>query len=470
MTTPEAAFIANPVSGDAPLTVHFSNESQGEISDYHWDFGDGSTSHEPHVQHVFENDGMYTVTLVVSGPGGRDQTQTTVHVLNASEAVLPDLRSGAAQSTLLRILSQAGARAVLEAETPDLGLAEIRPFPFLAIVGQMEMRIALMLAMINPAVGGVLLIGPRGTGKTTAVRSIGGILPDVEVSDCEEGALPEDLKSENARYLYPDCWEKLQAGKPISHYEPVRLVELPLNARLEDVVGGINERVAVQQNKVRIERGILARADNNLLYIDEVNLLDDTIVDAILDAAAQGSYTVRRGAMSGTYRARFVLIGSMNPEEGRLRPQILDRFGLRVNVRGLTSIEERLEVYKRVRAYRTQPHAFIKQWELSTAETRDEVILARARLKETLLSDDAINVGLALVQKLDIDSHRAEYTMFEAARAYAAADNRTLATPQDIRAVAPLALRQRRSEFMNQFFENQAIEDEQIRRVMDEIS
>lgn len=376
---------------------------------------------------------------------------------------LPNLEGGLETSTLLRLLNRSGARSVLAEEAPDSGLADHYPYPFLGIVGQFEMRVALMLAVINPSIGGVLLIGPRGTGKTTAVRSLTDILPDVEVSDCDEGVLPDDLESENARLLYPDCYEKYHSGQRISHYEAVRLVELPLNARLEDVVGGINERVAVQQNRVQIERGILARADNNILYIDEVNLLDDQIVDAILDAAAQGAYTVRRGAMSGTYRSRFVLIGSMNPEEGRLRPQIMDRFGLRVNVRGLVNKEERMDVYNRVRAYRRNPAAFVREWESLTAETREEIILARELLKETTISEEAIDVGLSLVSDLDIDSHRAEYTMFEAARAHAAADGRDLATIDDLRVVAPMALRQRRSDFMVNFFHTQAEEDRQIR-------
>ncbi len=373
-------------------------------------------------------------------------------------------------SALLRILSGAGAQRILTAAAPELGLSDAPPYPFMAVVGQFEMRIALLLSVINPAVGGVLLIGPRGTGKTTAVRSLTGILPDVEVSDCEDGALPGDMANPNAAVLYPDCYETFKNGGSISHYDAVRIVELPLNARLEDVVGGINERIAVQQNRVRLERGILARADNNLLYIDEVNLLDDEIVDAILDAAAQGRYTVRRGAMAGTYRARFVLIGSMNPEEGRLRPQIMDRFGLRVSVRGLTDKAERLEVYKRVRDYRQHASAFVKSWERVTAATREEVMLARELLNETTLADEAVEIGLALVHDLDIDSHRAEYTMFEAARAYATADGRDVATVADIRAVAPMALRQRRSEFMANFFENQQIEDDQIRTQIDHLS
>ncbi|MFN8380228.1 MAG: ATP-binding protein [Anaerolineae bacterium] len=376
----------------------------------------------------------------------------------------------APDSALLRILSQAGAKRILNEPSPDLGLSDAPPFPFMALVGQYEMRIALMLAVINPGIGGVLLIGPRGTGKTTSVRSLTHILPYIEVSDCEESVLPTDLQRPDAALLFPDCYEKSQRGEAISHYEPVRLVELPLNARLEDVVGGVNERVAVQQNKIRLERGILAHADNNLLYIDEVNLLPDEIADAVLDAAAAGSYVVRRGPMTGIFRSRFVLIGSMNPEEGRLRPQILDRFGLRVNVRGLMAKEERIEVYSRVHAYRTNPTLFTREWEWATAETREEIMAARDLLTVTHLSEDAISVGIALVQALDIDSHRAEYAMFEAARAHAAADGRDLATVADIRAVAPLALRQRRSDYMVDYFHHQSAEDDQIRARLDQLS
>ena len=380
------------------------------------------------------------------------------------------LGGSASASALVRLLAQAGAQRILSAPAADLGLAETRPFPFLAIVGQYEMRIALLLTIINPAIGGVLLIGPRGTGKTTAVRSLIDLLPDVEVSDCDEGALPYDMASPDAAYLFPDCYEKAQAGEAISHYEPVKLVELPLNARLDDVVGGINERIAVQQHRVRLERGILGRADNNLLYIDEVNLLENTIVDAILDAAAQGHYTVRRGAMAGTYRSRFVLIGSMNPEEGRLRPQILDRFGLRVNVRGLMAGEDRRLIYERVRAFRQNPMAFFHEWERLTAEAREEILLARELLKETIVSEEVLEVGLALVQTLKIDSHRAEYTLFEAARAHAASDGRDVADMRDLRSVAVLALRERQSAFMTQFFEQQGQEDERIHTAIDQFA
>lgn len=372
-------------------------------------------------------------------------------------------------SALLRLLQDYSYKRITELPEPDLGLAEHRPFPFLAIVGQIEMRTALLLAVINPNVGGVLLIGPRGTGKTTAVRSLTSVLPSMEVSTCDEQILPEELERmdpEEAQNLYPDCYDKWQRGEPISRFEPVRLVELPLNARVEDVVGGANERAAIQR-RLRIEQGILARADNNILYVDEVNLLDDQIVDLILDAAAQGSYTVRRGPIAGTYRSRFVLIGSMNPEEGRLRPQILDRFGLRVNVRGLMQTEDRAEIYRRVRAYRLNPTRFIRDWREATAEVEEDLIIARELLKETTIPDETLNTGLALVQHLQIDSHRAEYTMFEAARAHAAADMRTEVTIDDVRTVAPMALRQRRSEFMISFFEDQTEEDQQINSYFD---
>ncbi|MCZ7539773.1 MAG: magnesium chelatase [Anaerolineae bacterium] len=380
---------------------------------------------------------------------------------------LPEASAGEPRSRLLDLLDQAGARRVLREPAPDLGLAEHLPFPFLAMVGQYEMRMALLLAVINPAIGGVLLIGPRGTGKTTCVRSLTDVLPYVEVSLCPEGCLPPGAEGDGAAGLCPDCQRKLEAGEPISHYEAVKLVELPLNARLEDVVGGINERIAVQQGRVRLELGILARADQNLLYIDEVNLLDDLIVDAILDAAAQGSYTVRRGPMVGTYRARFVLVGSMNPEEGRLRPQIMDRFGLRVPVHGLTEQAERYEVYRRVRRYQSSRRRFLAEWAEVTAQARDEIGLARELLRQTELSGDAVEVGLALVQALGIDSHRAEYAMFEATRAHAAADGRDVADVGDLRAVAALALRQRRSQFMAEFFAQQSEEDAAIRERLD---
>jgi len=350
----------------------------------------------------------------------------------------------------------------------DSGLADILPFPFLAVVGQKEMKLALLLALINPAVGGVLLIGPRGTGKTTAVRSLVDLLPMVPRSLCYYGCMPEDIETGGIDAVCPDCARKYAEGEPLARPDRVRLVDLPLNAELEDVVGGVDERAAVH-DRLRLRRGLMAQADRNLLYVDEVNLLGDEIVDAILDAAAQGNYTVRRGPVSATYRSRFVLVGSMNPEEGRLRPQILDRFGLRVLVRGLVDPNERLEAYRRVQAYQQNPRKMVLAYANETAVVQDEIQAARDLLPEVRLPDEVARRGLAFIDRLHIDSLRAEITLFETARAFAAADGRDAVSPEDLREVAPLALRVRRSNFMTEYFNTQQAEETEITSVLDNV-
>jgi magnesium chelatase subunit I len=345
---------------------------------------------------------------------------------------------------------------------PEDGLlTDPLPFPFLAIVGQQEMKLALLLGLINPNVGGILLIGPRGTAKTTAVRSLLDLLPQVERSTCIYGCLPEDIEVGGIGAVCPDCAKKYGEGQALTAPDKVRLIELPLNARIEDVVGGIDERAAVHE-RMRVRRGILAQADRNLLYIDEINLLGDDIVDSILDAAAQGSYTVRRGPVAATYRSRFVLIGSMNPEEGRLRPQILDRFGLRVIVRGLERPGERLEAYRRVQAYlanaRQMAGQFVEEMEAAATEIRS----ARELVRNVTVPDRVATPAIDLVQRMGIDSLRAEITWFESARAYAAADGRIEVSTEDLKAVAPMALRLRRSQFMNEYLKGQRIEEKEL--------
>jgi magnesium chelatase subunit I len=370
--------------------------------------------------------------------------------------------------SLTELLAQVSSRRFLEM-TPeeDLGLADHVAFPFLALVGQHEMKLALLLTLINPNVGGVLLIGPRGTGKTTAVRSLVDLLPNVPRSRCHYGCLPEDIELGGIDAVCPECAERYAAGEPLTYEDRVRLIELPLNARMDDVVGGLDERVAIH-NRLRLKRGLLARADRNILYVDEVNLLADDIVDAILDGAAQGNYTVHRGPLSATYRSRFALIGSMNPEEGQLRPQILDRFGLRVIVRGLTDREERLEAYRRSVEFLKHPRRLVNTYARDTLLAREELDLSNKSIGDVILSPEAEELGLELIQRMGIESLRAEITLFEAARAHTVADGRKEASAKDVHAVAPMALRLRRSSFIKDYLTSQSQEEQELQDLLSE--
>lgn len=376
-------------------------------------------------------------------------------------------------SRLLQILQEHSlARRVLDAPGRDMGLKEGEPFPFLAIIGQKEMKLALLLASINPRIGGVLLIGARGTAKTTAVRSLVDLLPVIRQSLCPNnlGCTEEQIEADGMTAVCADCATKFGYGEPLTSAKRMKLIELPLNARLDDVVGGINERTIVEKQQVRLERGILAQADNNLLYIDEVNLLEDAVMDAILDAAAQGYYTVRRGPHNLTYSARFTLVGSMNPEEGRLRPQIMDRFGLRAVVRGLHNLDERYEAYELALWHRQNPEAMAAAYAEATLALGNEVQQAYDRLPQVKISPEAKLLGLQLVQASQIESNRAEITLFEAARAHAAADERLEVSAKDITAVALLALRQRNTPELQQFFVDQAVEDDRLHDLLGQLS
>lgn len=397
---------------------------------------------------------------------GEDKSKNDL-ITSHDESVEVDLQP--AVRSLRELLDRVTGRGFQQPQSSeDSGIAEILPFPFLALVGQYEMKLALMLALINPAAGGVLLIGPRGTGKTTAVRSLVDLLPEVPRSLCYYGCMPEDIESGGIDAVCPDCARKFAEGEPLAKLDHVRLVELPLNARLEDVVGGVDERAAVH-SRLRIRRGLLAQADHNLLFVDEINLLGDEVVDALLDAAAQGYYTVRRGAVSASYKSRFVLVGSMNPEEGRLRPQIQDRFGLRVVVRGLEDIQERLEAYRRVQAYQSNPRQTVTRFVTETEIAKAEIQAARDILSNVILSNEVAQSGLELINRLKIDSLRAEITLFEGARAYAAAEGRQEVNLDDLREIAPLALRLRRSNFMEGYLEQQQTEESELLEILNTV-
>lgn len=320
---------------------------------------------------------------------------------------------------------------------------DILPYPFLALVGQEELKTALILALINPQVGGVLLIGPYGVGKTTAVRALLDLMPVVEYKEFDD------------------------QGLLVTHQERMRIIELPLNARMDDVLGGMNERVALEQQRVMLEEGVLAKAHRNLLYIDEVNLLDTHIADVILDAAAQGRTLVRRGAMTRLFATQFVLVGSMNPEEGLLRPQIMDRFALRVWVAPLSDPGARLEMYRRVRDFRNDPTIFRRRYLAETEALNEEISAAREILPHVSIHAQAERFAMRLVQQLQIPSHRAEIALLEAARARAAADYRATAMIEDVHLCALLALRQRRSALILQHAAQIAAEDQDIKAALE---
>jgi len=308
-----------------------------------------------------------------------------------------------------------------------------QPFPFSAIVGQDEMKQAMIFTAIDPSIGGVLVFGDRGTGKSTAVRALAGLLPPIRVvRSCPvNSARPEDC---------PD-WAQVTDMTIVDVPTPV--IDLPLGASEDRVTGALDIEKALTRGEKAFQPGLLAKANRGYLYIDEVNLLEDHIVDLLLDVAQSGENVVEREGLSIRHAARFVLVGSGNPEEGELRPQLLDRFGLSVDVASPTDIGERVEVIKRRDAYDSNHSSFMLRWQAEDAALRDRIVTARAALRDLKTPDSALHTVAELCQKLGSDGLRGELTLLKAARAYAAFRDDTVLATAHIRATAALALRHR---------------------------
>jgi magnesium chelatase subunit I len=309
----------------------------------------------------------------------------------------------------------------------------ISPFPFSAIVGQTAMKQAMILTAIDPGIGGVLVFGDRGTGKSTAVRALAALLPPITAV---EGCPVNSAKVE-------DCpeWAEIGSRKVISRPTPV--IDLPLGATEDRVVGALDIERALTRGEKAFEPGLLARANRGYLYIDEVNLLEDHIVDLLLDVAQSGENVVEREGLSIRHPARFVLVGSGNPEEGELRPQLLDRFGLSVEVRSPTDIEERIEVIRRRDAFETDNAAFMKRWRSADTKIRNRILAAREELPRIKTPDPILRDCAALCIALGSDGLRGELTLLRTARALAAYEGDKVLSRDHLRTIAPASLSHR---------------------------
>jgi magnesium chelatase subunit I len=313
------------------------------------------------------------------------------------------------------------------------------PFPFSAIVGQDDMKQALLIAAVDPAIGGVLVLGDRGTGKSTAVRALAALLPKMEaVKGCAYRCDPAKRAG-----VCDVCGMDFRAEPPTAAKVPVPVVDLPLGATEDRVVGALDIEKALTQGEKSFQPGLLAQANRGFLYIDEVNLLEDHLVDLLLDVAASGENVVEREGLSVRHPARFVLVGSGNPEEGELRPQLMDRFGLSVDVRTPEDLKTRIEVVRRRDAFERNPEGFLETTKRKDATIRRKLVAASARLDDVDVPDSALETAARLCIALGTDGLRGELTLMRTARALAALEARSNVTDDDIRAVAPMVLSHR---------------------------
>lgn len=311
------------------------------------------------------------------------------------------------------------------------------PYSFAGIVGQEKMKKALILNIINPGLSGVLIRGEKGTAKSTAVRALAELLPEITVVK----GCPFQCDPAETAHLCRFCKAKIAAGEPLEyHKRKVQVVELPISATEDRVVGTMDLEHALKEGEKKIEPGILAQAHRGILYVDEVNLLDDHVVDVLLDSAAMGVNTIEREGISFSHQARFTLVGTMNPEEGELRPQLLDRFGLCVTIEGLRDAAERVEVIKRRSAYEADPAGFAARWSAESGRLASDIVAASQRYSEVVADDEILHAIAIRSLEAGVDGHRSDIIMLKAAKTIASMHGRNSVMTSDIDEAAELAL------------------------------
>ena len=333
-------------------------------------------------------------------------------------------------------------------------------FPFTAIIGQEEMKKALVLNVVNPRLGGVLIQGEKGTAKSTAVRALADLLPP---RLCIKGCKFHDDPNDKSNWC-DECHEKYDNAAPETEELPMKVVELPVSATEDRVVGTLDIEAAIKEGKRSFETGILADANRNILYVDEINLLDDHVVDVLLDSAAMGINTVEREGISYSHPARFSLVGTMNPEEGDIRPQLLDRFALSVYVAGEKDLDKRAEVIKRRLEYEDDPEELIKKWEEEQQNEVHRIQRAMKLLPQVTTSNEILRRAAQISITLGVDGHRADIVLIKTAETLAAVAGHTEVTKEDLREAAHLALPHR---MRRRPFEEQKLDWENVDKVID---
>jgi Mg-chelatase subunit ChlI len=314
-----------------------------------------------------------------------------------------------------------------------------RVYPFTAIVGQQRMKRALILNAVDMRIGGVLIRGERGTGKSTAARALAALLPEVDV--VADSPFNDDPR-------HPETWSDITRDRyedvPVEDIpvekRRIRFVDLPVSATEDRVVGTLDIEKAIQRGERHFDPGVLASANRGILYVDEVNLLDDHVVDLLLDSAAMGVNVVEREGISFSHPARFILVGTMNPEEGDLRPQLLDRFALSVEVHSIPDATERVEILERHISYENDPEAFQREWQPEEQRLAERIIAAREIIDEVQYTRGDLRMIALITSSMHIDGHRADLVILKAARAHAAFQGRRQINRDDIALAVELAI------------------------------